>query len=53
MEKERIYSFGTREKAVAHLREWIDNIKMLPPELASLGYDRADVCEWLEQINNK
>lgn len=51
--KEKIYSFGHREKAIRKLQEWQSDIDQMPKELINLGYDLDDVQVWLNEINSK
>ncbi|MBG9585551.1 hypothetical protein [Cytobacillus firmus] len=51
--KEKIYSFGHREKAIRRLQEWQNDIDQMPKELINLGYDLDDVQIWLNEINSK
>jgi hypothetical protein len=53
IEKKQIYSFGSREAALTNLKNWKENIEILPQELKELGYSLSDVLSWIEQIENK
>lgn len=51
--KEKIFSFGNREKAIRRLQDWQSDIDHMPKELINLGYDLDDVQVWLNEINSK
>lgn len=53
VKKENIYSFGTKEKALNNLSNWISNKENIPLELLNLGYDEKDLVLWYEEIKKK
>lgn len=48
-----LYNFGNREKALALLKEWENEIDKFPKDLRNLGYSLEDVKKWKEDIESK
>jgi hypothetical protein len=48
-----IFSFGSKEKALLKMNQWVNNENDLPDELKLKGYNLEDVSKWIQQIENK
>lgn len=53
VKKQNIYSFGTKDKALKNLLEWINDSKKIPLVLTEMGYNKNDVIYWIEEIKKK